>query len=42
MLAHKTWEEKDWEATDSEDREGEIVEDEDKKPRQGNQKRDTR
>ena len=26
MLAHKTWETKDWQATDNEDKEGEIVE----------------
>ena len=39
MLAHKTWDKKDWQATDNEGREGGIVEDEGKIPRQGNQKK---
>ena len=32
MLAHKTWETKDWQATDNEDKKGEIVENEDEEP----------
>ena len=34
MLAHKTWERKDWQATDNEDKEGETVENEDEEPKQ--------
>ena len=36
--ANKTWDEKDWQAIDNEDREGGIVEEEDKKLGKGKQK----
>ena len=39
MLAHKTWEKKDWQATDNEDKKGETVENEDEEPREENKKR---
>ena len=38
MLAHKTWETKDWQATDNVDKKGEIVENEDEEP-EGRKKR---
>lgn len=39
MLAHKTWETKDWQATDNEDKKGETVENEDEEPEEENKKR---
>ena len=34
MLAHKTWDENDWQVTDNEDRKGGIVEEKDKEIRE--------
>ena len=42
MLAHKTWEREDWQATDNEDKEGEIVEKEDKETEQTNKRKTKR